>query len=507
MEIRQLRSDSAGPAVSGKKMKMMPDSIKVETLFQDVLDERLKPEAPGGSPASTAQAGSRGNGKAVDREKDGPEDEAAEEKPAEADGQAAVQNALLAAASLIKPVIIDERDMEADPGITALKADAHDRAAMPETAGIPETAAMPETAESIAASEPAAGTESPAGAGEPAAQASAQAPQHSETVPARVIAAPGDDTAQSQVPAPVRIPAAPAQGSGEIPGGELLPEPPQPLTDPGDVEPAPEERANIPEEADIPEETDPFEEMVNRASRRLADARSQRQERQTAALYTRRQESAGTSYANGPRRIEGESGTGPHQVLNRSRGSGQETEPPAILNAAEPSVIRAPETPVRQEKAERPADTPTQAEQINTEIVRNLENRKMEFRMQLQPEELGRIDIKMALEGGKLMIEIAASAKTSELLNRQIDNLVASVRYGSPELTDLQVVTATAENGTAYLDSAMNNPAGQDAGQGQAENGGTGRSGGAGRQSPQEMAREAGQQRPVDPSRLMDYAV
>jgi hypothetical protein len=95
------------------------------------------------------------------------------------------------------------------------------------------------------------------------------------------------------------------------------------------------------------------------------------------------------------------------------------------------------------------------AKQIEAEILTNLENQKMEFRMQLQPADLGKIDVRMVLESGKLIVEIVSTAKTNEMLARQADSLAATLRLDNPELSSVQVVTQTAQSGTAYLENAL----------------------------------------------------
>jgi hypothetical protein len=95
------------------------------------------------------------------------------------------------------------------------------------------------------------------------------------------------------------------------------------------------------------------------------------------------------------------------------------------------------------------------AGQIETEILKNMENQKMEFRMQLQPADLGKVDVRMVLESGKLVVEIISSAKTNEMLARQADSLATALRLDNPELSSVQVVTETAQSGTAYLENAL----------------------------------------------------
>lgn len=102
------------------------------------------------------------------------------------------------------------------------------------------------------------------------------------------------------------------------------------------------------------------------------------------------------------------------------------------------------------------ARTPDQSEQIRAQVVQNLEDEKMEFNMQLHPQELGKVNVKMVLEGGKLAIEIvAANAKSAEILNKQTEALVSSLRLGNLEVTTVNVVTA-GENASGHMDGEYN---------------------------------------------------
>lgn len=148
--------------------------------------------------------------------------------------------------------------------------------------------------------------------------------------------------------------------------------------------------------------------------------------------------------------------------------------------------------------------TPTPVKQIETELIRNLEDQKMEFRMQLQPVELGKVDVRMALEGGKLTVVIISTAKTNELLTKQVESLAATLKLTSPELTSVQVVAQSTESGTSYLDSALN---GDGSFAGQQENGESGKA--AFTRQPQEVQTEdLAEEAPVlSTQRTLDYNV
>ncbi|MEI8217027.1 MAG: flagellar hook-length control protein FliK [Eubacteriales bacterium] len=79
--------------------------------------------------------------------------------------------------------------------------------------------------------------------------------------------------------------------------------------------------------------------------------------------------------------------------------------------------------------------------QIGKEIITKLEQKgPMEFTMQLKPEDLGPIDIKLKMSDGKLVIDImAASSKTQALLVGQVDKLVANLGLSNVKIENIQV--------------------------------------------------------------------
>jgi flagellar hook-length control protein FliK len=79
--------------------------------------------------------------------------------------------------------------------------------------------------------------------------------------------------------------------------------------------------------------------------------------------------------------------------------------------------------------------------QIGDQILAKLEqNGPKEFKMQLEPEDLGQIDIKLKLNDGKLMIDIlAANSKTQALLTSQVDKLISSMGLQNVQVESVQV--------------------------------------------------------------------
>ena len=79
--------------------------------------------------------------------------------------------------------------------------------------------------------------------------------------------------------------------------------------------------------------------------------------------------------------------------------------------------------------------------QIREEILSKLEQKgSTEFRMQLDPEDLGQIDINLKLSEGKLVIDIlAANSKTQALLTGQVDKLIASMGLQNVQVESVHV--------------------------------------------------------------------
>ena len=77
----------------------------------------------------------------------------------------------------------------------------------------------------------------------------------------------------------------------------------------------------------------------------------------------------------------------------------------------------------------QPVDKAEAYSQISGEILTKLEQKgPTEFKMQLEPENLGQIDISLKLNQGKLVIDISAqNSKTQALLTNQVDKLISSM--------------------------------------------------------------------------------
>ncbi len=89
----------------------------------------------------------------------------------------------------------------------------------------------------------------------------------------------------------------------------------------------------------------------------------------------------------------------------------------------------------------QPVEASEPYNQIREEILSKLEQKgSTEFRMQLEPEDLGQIDIKLKLSEGKLVIDIlAANSKTQALLTGQVDKLIASMGLQNVQVESVHV--------------------------------------------------------------------
>lgn len=92
-------------------------------------------------------------------------------------------------------------------------------------------------------------------------------------------------------------------------------------------------------------------------------------------------------------------------------------------------------------QASQSAEASEPYSQIRDEILAKLEQKgPTEFKMQLKPEELGQIDIKLKLSEGRLIIDImAANAKTQALLTGQVDKLIAVMGLQNVLVESVQV--------------------------------------------------------------------
>ncbi|MDR3295265.1 MAG: flagellar hook-length control protein FliK [Clostridiales Family XIII bacterium] len=120
--------------------------------------------------------------------------------------------------------------------------------------------------------------------------------------------------------------------------------------------------------------------------------------------------------------------------------------------AGETAAATAADSPAagRTETLEsRPANQaapPEPYRQISEEIMKALANKgQTTLSMQLEPAELGRIDIQMKMSNGKLVIDIAAqSAATQAMLTGQADKLIAALGLHNVQVESLQTAVQPA---------------------------------------------------------------
>jgi len=176
----------------------------------------------------------------------------------------------------------------------------------------------------------------------------------------------------------------------------------------------------------------------------------------------------------------------------------QETVLPAHERPAELTLQKPAAPTALPEQPRQIFETPP-AEQIKVRLIENLETQKMEFRMQLQPQELGKIDVRMVMESGKLAVYIAAaSTKAADALQRQSEGLAAALRMANIQVETVQIVQQpeSKENHTGGAFNMLNSQTGNE--QQQAEHSGAENPAG-------ETQTEENQ--PQGPERLLDAAV
>lgn len=152
----------------------------------------------------------------------------------------------------------------------------------------------------------------------------------------------------------------------------------------------------------------------------------------------------------------------------------REAENPEAILAEEPQAKPIAEKPALQPQAPQPAGAATPAQQIEAQVLKNLEDQKMEFRMQLAPKELGKVDVRMVLEGGKLTVEIAAaSQKAVQELQKTSEGLISSLRMAGAELQSVQIVHEPQQT-SQHMDGAFHMESGQSGRQGEGRQDGSG---------------------------------
>lgn len=198
------------------------------------------------------------------------------------------------------------------------------------------------------------------------------------------------------------------------------------------------------------------------------------------------------------------------RVTEKSVRSSVQTEDPekiimANYDTAQPTVEAGAQA-APMVKAANPVQYDP-AQQIQAQVIENLEKDTMEFRMQLSPQELGKIDVKMVLESGRLTVEIiSAATRTNELLSRQTEALAATLRASGVNLQSVQVVTS-AQQADSHLEQSLNmmdQPGQEAARNGEDGNGLSQR--GSGRSREQDSQDTAAEQQ-LQPKTLLNYTI
>ena len=149
----------------------------------------------------------------------------------------------------------------------------------------------------------------------------------------------------------------------------------------------------------------------------------------------------------------------------------------------------------------KPMAAPTPTQQVEAQVLQHLEQGKTEFRMQLAPKELGRVDVRMLLEDGKLTVQIlTATSKAAQELQRSGESLTASLRMAGAQLETVQIVHRP-EEPSQQMGGAFNMENGQHP-SGESHHGQSSRHQGQGTEWEEETYRT-----PETPSRLLDQAI
>ena len=121
----------------------------------------------------------------------------------------------------------------------------------------------------------------------------------------------------------------------------------------------------------------------------------------------------------------------------------QPTSQPQIQGSAQPQQVQEFEGRMAQLR---------DLNQISDQVIRNVKLENTEFRMTLNPQELGIIDIRMSWENSRMVMNIIAfSEQTAALLTRNTEGLINSLRVMGIDTQNITVVAATPES-SEYLE-------------------------------------------------------
>ena len=150
----------------------------------------------------------------------------------------------------------------------------------------------------------------------------------------------------------------------------------------------------------------------------------------------------------------------------------------------------------------KPAAPETPAGQVSAEIAKGAETDRTEFEMQLRPHELGKVNVKMVMEGGALTVQIMAeTGRAAAALQEQAAGLIASMRLAGIQVETVQIVQQPSASSEQMHHDAMFT--------GQGESGQDGQTGtGSGNTASDDgLTEEPASQSANQPERLLDTAV
>lgn len=240
-----------------------------------------------------------------------------------------------------------------------------------------------------------------------------------------------------------------------------------------------------------------FDELVAKASRELETAKAP-----VAPIQEEAEEPQ--TLLEAPAEEMPSGATEPKLKLEETKVRSQQTDEEETQVIAQPEKLpQGTEQPkvAKTDTAPPQAPIPTPAEQVKAQLIENLEEDKMEFRMQLQPKELGKVDVRMLLEGGKLTVQImAATPKAVQELQKTSEGLMMSLRMANVQLDTVQIVHQPQET-SEHMHGAFNMPSQH---QGQERDGQHASHGGA---SSGQMEDEKAEAEDKEFGRLLDQAI
>jgi len=201
-----------------------------------------------------------------------------------------------------------------------------------------------------------------------------------------------------------------------------------------------------------------------------------------------------------------------HRAANTQQPQAQDTQteqPDQTLAQAVPAqtTVSAAQQAQPAAQTNAPVFEGAPAEQVSRAVLDGLESERREFEMQLRPRELGTLNVKMTLEGGKLAIQImAATSQAAETLSRQSEGLAASLRLAGIQLESVQIVqqpTAGSELGQQGGQSGL----AADQGESNDQNGQPGKNGESRAATSEGQPDDTPQDIPNLPESLLDKAV